>query len=386
MRNIYLDHAATTPIHAAVLEEMVAVWQAGLAGNPSSIHSFGRRARQRMNAARDSIAAALGCNAGELVLLSGGTESDNAALSGAAHAMKKRGKNQIITTAIEHHAVLHRCQQLMKDGFEVVFIQPDRSGAVSPGQVAEAMTEQTALVSVMYVNNETGAIQPIEQIGALVKERGALFHVDAVQALGNLPINLAALPIDLMSFSAHKINGPQGVGALYIARDIPFQAQMLGGVQERKRRAGTENIAGIAGFAKAVQLAVASLEEKNRHMRLLRGRLLDMLADHLGHDRFTVNGGDAGTGAPHILNVSFPEVDAETMLMNLDVEGIAAASGSACTSGSLEPSHVLQAMGLAESSLRSAVRFSFGLGNTLEEIEFTAEKIATIISRIRNKR
>jgi cysteine desulfurase len=329
------------------------------------------------------VAALLGCKPGELAFTSGGTESDNAALIGAARAQRKRGKSHIITSAGEHHAVLHTCEWLHKEeGFDLTVLPLDSTGTTSAGQVQEALRPDTGLVSIMYGNNEVGTLQPITEIGQVVKQGGALFHVDAVQALGCLHKPLRELPVDLMSFSAHKINGPQGVGALYVAGGTLLEAIQHGGSQERKRRAGTENIAGIAGFAEAIDIFVNEREKKQPFMDELRKRWIELMAEHSGTS-IAVNGSPERY-MPHIVNISFIGVDTETMLMNLDMEGIAAASGSACTSGALERSHVLRAMGLPEERLQSAVRFSFGLGNTLEELEDAAQIVGNIVRRIRN--
>lgn len=383
MKTIYLDHAASTPVHPEVAEAMVTVMREQY-GNASSIHAYGRAAKRLVNGSRDRLAALVGCRPDELVFTSGGTESDNLALFGAAEARKDRGRH-IITTAIEHHAVLHACGRLEKQGYEVTYLPVDRQGQVHPDQVREAIRTDTILISVMYANNEVGTIQPIEEIGALAAEKGIVFHVDAVQALGALPIRLGELPVDLMSFSAHKINGPQGVGALYVSRELVIEPILFGGLQERKRRAGTENMAGIAGFAKAAELAAQQLPGRAARDEELRRIFLDALETEVGAGRFHVNGHPTRRLA-HIVNVSFPECDTETMLMNLDMEGIAVASGSACSSGSLEPSHVLEAMNLPINFLNSAIRFSFGLGNTTEEMELTAEKVGTILNRLRKRR
>lgn len=381
MQSIYLDHAATTPLAPEVLEEMTEIWQ-GPGGNPSSVHAYGRTAKQQLGRARDRIASLLRCSPQELIFTSGGTESDNMALLGTAWPQRKRGRDHIITTAIEHHAVLHMVDRLEEQGFHVTRLKPSSSGVVVPEQVIEAMTEQTALVSVMVVNNETGTVQPIDRIGAAARERGILFHIDAVQALGRLSLPLRELPVDLASFSAHKINGPQGAGALYVAKGTLFEAQQLGGPQERNRRGGTENVAGACGFARALELAEYRRESKHQSMTRLRHRFLELLEALLGRDSFVINGGTLEL-VPDILNISFPGVSAESMLMNLDMEGIAASGGSACSSGALSRSHVLRAMGLPDDVTGSAVRFSFGLGNTIGEIEFTAQKIATLVLRIR---
>ncbi len=383
MNNIYMDHAASTPIHPEVAEVMMKVMTEQY-GNASSIHSFGRAAKRLISSARDQISAVIDCRPEELVFTGGGTESDNLALFGIAASRAQQGKH-IITTTVEHHAVQHTCQRLEKDGYEVAYLPVDRYGRIHPGQVAEAIRPDTILVSVMYANNEVGTIQPIAEIGQITRERGIAFHVDAVQALGAIPIRLSELPVDLMSFSSHKINGPQGVGALYVQRNIKLEPLQYGGLQERTRRAGTENIAGIAGFAKAAELVKREWSARTSRDEELRKTMLVELDEQIGSSRYQING-DPEHHLAHILNISFPECDTETLLMNLDMEGIAIASGSACTSGSLEPSHVLEAMHLAPELLQSAVRFSFGLGNTIEEVKITAKKIATILDRIRNRK
>lgn len=383
MNNIYLDHAASTPMHPLVAEAMLAVMK-GQVGNASSIHAFGREAKRIVNGARDTIALALGCGPDELIFTSGGTESDNLALFGVSSVLSDRGRH-IITNTAEHHAVLHACARLEKQGFEVTYLPVDRYGQVHPEQVAEAIRSDTILISVMYGNNEVGTLQPIEQIGQVAHSRGILFHVDAVQAFGTIPFSVKELPVDLMSLSAHKINGPQGVGALFVRKGTLLDPLIYGGNQERKRRAGTENMAGLAGFAKAAGLAVQEMDERLSRDSELRTAFLNGLNGEVGQAYYHING-HPSEHLPHILNVSFPEMKTETMLMNLDMEGIAVASGSACTSGSLEPSHVLEAMNVPEQFLQSAIRFSFGLGNTTEEMQLTAKKIATILSRIRNKR
>lgn len=385
MNTIYLDHAASTPVHPEVVETMLRVMKEHY-GNASSVHALGRAAKRLVNESREQVALLAGCRVEELVFTGGGTESDNLALFGAAKANQHRGRH-IITTQVEHHAVLHTCRQLEKEGFELTYLPVDKYGRVHPEQVEEAIRPDTILVSVMYANNEVGTIQPVTEIGEITAARGILFHVDAVQAFGKLSIDTSKLSVDLMSFSAHKINGPQGVGALYIRQGTPLDPLFFGGLQERKRRAGTENIAGMAGFAAAASLAgkqLPVLGEQDEHMRL---SLLQALNLHVGAENYHLNGHpEAGYRLPHIVNISFPACDTETMLMNLDLEGIAAASGSACSSGSLEPSHVLAAMNLPQIFLRSAIRFSFGLGNTREELEKTAEKIGTILNRLRNRR
>lgn len=382
MKTYYFDHAATTPMHPDVVKAMLEIMQ-GSGGNSSSMHAYGRTAKQQLNRSRDSISDALGCKPTELLFTSGGTESDNAALIGAARAQRKRGKTHIITSAGEHHAVLHTCEWLVKEeGFTVTVLPIDSNGRTSPEHVQAAMTPETGLISIMHGNNEVGTIQPIEEIGLIAKAGGAIFHVDAVQTLGWIDYRLSDMPVDLMSFSAHKINGPQGVGALYVAKGTPIEAIQHGGSQERKRRAGTENIPGIAGFASAVVICVNEREKKQLFMDKLRNRWLELL--HMHVDVPIVINGSEHQRLPHIVNISFIGIDTETMLMNLDMEGIAAASGSACTSGALERSHVLRAMDLPQEQIQSAVRFSFGLGNTLEELEDAAQKVGAIVRRIHN--
>lgn len=382
MSSIYYDHAATTPMHEDVIRAYVEAASAG-PGNASSLHAQGRAARSRITAARDVLARSLGCDASELVFTSGGTESDNSALFGAAWAQRDKGRIGIVTSAIEHHAVLHACRQLEKQGFKLTVLPVDDQGRVSIADAKAAIDDTTAVVSIMAGNNETGTLQPVAEIGEWARLHKAAMHVDAVQAFGYLPIDLSVMPIDLLSLSAHKINGPQGVGLLYVRKGTPFQPLLHGGSQERKRRAGTENVSGIAAFAKAAELAVTNREQRTKHVESIRDRFLTELSRLIGQDAFVVNA-EAAPRLPHIANVSFLGIRSENMLMNLDLAGVSASGGSACTSGSLQPSHVLQAMELSPEIVASAVRFSFGLGNTSEEAEKTAQIIATIWARLRN--
>ncbi|MGE7827482.1 cysteine desulfurase family protein [Paenibacillus sp. NPDC093718] len=380
MRSVYLDHAASTPVHPEVAERMMKVMTSQY-GNASSVHAFGREAKKIVNGARDRIASLLGCQSDELVFTAGGTESDNLAILGLLESLGVKGKH-VITSAIEHHAVLHTCHELERRGCEVTYVPVDSTGRVSVEDIAGAIQDNTVLVTIMYGNNEVGTVQPIFEIGELCRSRGIVFHTDAVQALGSEPINCRELPVDMWSFSAHKINGPQGVGALVVRRGLSVSPRLFGGLQEKKRRAGTENMAGIAGFTAAVEWTVMNMEARIQHYRELRSTLLEGLRQEIGEDAFVING-NSEHYLPHILNISFPGANTETMLMNLDMERIAAASGSACTSGSLEISHVLQAMKLSDPVLRSAIRISFGLGNTTQEMEYTAQKIGTILNRLR---
>lgn len=382
MTYIYFDHAATTPVHPEVVEAMLPLYTQNF-GNASSTHSAGREARAVLNKSRDTIASFIGCAPSQLLFTSGGTESDNMALFGAAAARQSIGKH-IITSQTEHHAVLHACEHLESQGFEVTYVPVDHTGLVHAADVEAAIRPDTVLISIMYANNEVGTIQPIREIGEMARARGIWFHVDAVQALSTIAIDLNSLPVDLMSFSAHKINGPKGIGALYITKQVKLEPMLYGGNQERKRRPGTENVAAIAGFAKAVQILRADTYEKQQKLEKLRTEMVSKLHRLLGPEQAVVNG-HYEERLPHILNMSFPGVSTETMLMNLDLAGIAAASGSACSSGSLEVSHVLKAMRLPEELTASAVRFSFGLYNTLDDIETAAQAVATIVNRVRNR-
>jgi cysteine desulfurase len=348
-------------------------------GNPSSTHRLGQQARQALDQARHQIATQLGCAASELVFTSGGTESNNLAIRGI---LTNHANPHMITSQVEHHAVLHVCQKLEAEGCAVTYLAVDEQGKVDVDACERAITTQTALISVMFGNNEVGSLQPIIEIGALARKHGIAFHVDAAQALGNVDICLSDLPVDLMSFSAHKIGGPKGVGALYVHRAIKLEALQFGGSQERKRRAGTENIASIVGFAKAVELAQQQRQAKQEHLQQLRTTFLQALAEHLQPGSYRLNG-SASDGLAHILNVSFPGIPSATMLMNLDLEGIAASAGSACSAGSLEPSHVLRAMQIPPECVQSAIRFSFGMSNNVNEIVKIVKKIETIYQRLR---
>lgn len=386
MNNHYFDHAATTPMHPAVAETMMEL-MLGPGGNGSSVHAYGRAAKARISRARDSICAAVGCKPGELLFTSGGTESNNTALIGAARAQRKRGRNHLVTSAAEHHAVLHTCEWLRdEEGFELTIMPVNEHGCIEPTRLSEALRPDTALVSIMHGNNEVGTLHPIAELGEAAHAVGALFHVDAVQTLAVIPYQLSAMPVDLMSFSAHKINGPQGVGALYISAGTPLEPLLHGGSQERKRRAGTENVAGIVGFAAALDICVNEREKKQPFLDKLRKRWIELMQEGVGSEYIVVNGHpDPACRLPHIVNISFLGAQTESMLMNLDMAGIAASSGSACTSGSLEKSHVLKAMALPPDRLDTAVRFSFGLGNTLEELEDAALAVTAIADRIRIK-
>ncbi|MDX8370266.1 cysteine desulfurase family protein [Bacillus velezensis] len=378
MERIYLDHAATSPMDERVLEEMKPHFF-GSFGNPSSIHSFGRESRKWVDEARADIAREISAKEQEIIFTSGGTEADNLAIFGTAAARKNGGKH-IITTAVEHHAVLHACEKLEEDGFEVTYLMPGPSGRISANQVKEALRDDTILVTVMYGNNEVGTIQPIDEIGELLSGHQAYFHTDAVQAFGYTPIDVKKSRIDMLSVSGHKLNGPKGTGFLYVNQEVKLSPILLGGEQERKRRAGTENVPGIAGLKEAVVLSNREREEKTAKYKEFKNIIMSTLEE--AGVTAEVNG-DAEKCLPHILNLYFPGVPVEALLVNLDMEGIAVSSGSACTAGSVLPSHVLTAMFGSESGrLTSSIRLSFGLGNTAEQIETAAEKLAAVVKRL----
>ncbi|WP_121611618.1 cysteine desulfurase family protein [Mesobacillus foraminis] len=378
MERIYLDHAATTPLHPVVIKEMMAVMESQY-GNPSSIHSFGREARQILDETRQELADSIGAKPNNIILTSGGTEADNFAVIGYAETNRKKGKH-IITTQVEHHAVLHSCQELEKRGFDVTYLPVDGEGLVKPEAIQDALREDTILVSVMLGNNEVGTIQPIAEIGQFLSSHQAAFHTDAVQAYGILRLNVDELKVDLLSVSAHKINGPKGLGFLYIRDGIALSPRSFGGDQERKRRAGTENVPAIAGFREAARIASEGLEEKQGIYQNFKTILIESLKKN--EISFEVNGSLA-KGLPHVLNLSFPGTNVEAMLVNLDLAGIAVSSGSACTAGSIDPSHVLVAMfGKDSERLKNSIRFSFGLNNTAEQVEKAAAETARIIKRL----
>lgn len=378
MKRIYLDHAATSPVHPEVVESMLPYFTENF-GNPSSIHFYGRGSRHALDQARLGVADSIGAKINEIIFTSGGSEADNMALIGAAAANREKG-NHIITTSIEHHAVLRACESLEKQGFKVTYLPVNENGIISLDDLKNALTDETILVSVMFGNNEIGMIQPIKEISALVHEYGAIFHTDAVQAFGLIEINVRELGIDLMSVSAHKINGPRGVGFLYAHESVKLNPQILGGEQERKRRAGTENVAGIVGLEKAISIMREQRAGKVSEYLEYKKTLIEVFKQ--ADVEFELNGNGAVT-LPHILNISFKGTNIESLLVNLDLAGIAVSSGSACTAGSIEPSHVLVAMyGKNSERIRSSIRFSFGLGNTIEEIEQAANKAAEIINKL----
>lgn len=377
MKPIYFDYASTTPadkeVAALMADTMVRCF-----GNPSSVHSFGREALALVAKARRQLAELVGARPQEIVYTSGGSESDNLALKGAAYARRQRG-NHIITTAIEHHALLHSCKQLEEQGFAVTYLQPDNDGWIDPAEVAAALRDETILISVMFANNEVGTVQPIREIGALARDRGIWFHTDAVQAAGHLPIDVAAMNIDLLSLSGHKFYGPKGIGALYVRHGIRLEPQIAGGAQEWGLRAGTENVPGIAGLGLAAQKAQAEQENENKRLGKLSERLIARIEAELPLARLN---GHREKRLPGNVNFSFLGISGESLLLNLDMAGIAASSGSACAAGSLEPSHVLLAMGLSSELARSSLRISLGRENTAAEIDYLADQIVAVVRRL----
>ena len=381
MKTIYLDHAATSPIAPEVVTVMTEAMQSYY-GNASSIHAAGREARKQLDAARATLANSIHCHPNELILTSGGTEADNTALIGTARARATEGKH-IITTQIEHHAVLHACEKLQREGFDITYLPVDEKGQVRVDDVKAALRDDTILVSIMYGNNEVGTLQPIAEIGALLQSHSAVFHTDAVQAYGLIDLNVNELHVDLLSVSAHKLNGPKGIGFLYVKQGSKVQPLLVGGSQEKKRRAGTENIAGVIAFAKAVQLAVSSREQKVAEYTRYKQLLLEQF--ELANIAYKVNGHETDV-LPHVFNVTFEGTDVESFLINLDMAGVLVSSGSACTAGSIDPSHVLVAMfGQNAVELRSSIRFSFGLGLSDEQVVEAGKRTAQIVNRLVTK-
>jgi len=375
MEHIYLDHAATTPVHPQVVEVMRPIFEEFF-GNPSSIHFHGRQARKFVDDARDEIAQIIGAQPKEIVFTSGGTEADNMAIIGAAFAQKEKGRH-IITTKIEHHAVLNTCKFLEKQGFDITYLDVDATGYIAARDVKAALQDDTILVTIMMANNEVGTLQPIEEIGALLDGTGIVFHTDAVQAFGTMAIHVDELKVDLLSMTAHKINGPKGVGFLYIREGVSLLPYQHGGEQERKRRGGTHNVSGIVGLQQALALAVRDREEKVRHYHCLRKVLIHALTE--SNMTFAINGSTDKTLA-NLVNLYIPGVNVESLLTALDLNGVSLSSGSACTAGSVEPSHVLVALYGADSDqAKSSIRISFGLYNTEDQILKAANRIVKTV-------
>lgn len=375
---IYLDHNATTALDPAVLEEMLPYFNEKF-GNASSYYRLGREAKEILEQSRRTVAALIGAQPGEVIFTSGGTESDNLAIRGIARALREKG-NHIITSSIEHHAVLRTCEDLQTDGFSVTYLPVDGSGTIDPDDVKRLIGKKTILISLMYVNNETGVIQPIEEVGKIAREAGIIFHTDAVQAAGKLPLDVKLLNVDLLSMTAHKIHGPKGIGALYVRRGTQLRPVMTGGHHEHNLRAGTENLPAIAGFAKALSLASEQREADMRSIACLRERLESQVLAQIPDIQIN------GAGAPRVANtsnISFYSIDGESILLHLDLRGICASTGSACTTGSPEPSHVLRAMGVPASIAQGSIRFSLGRDNTEHDINTVVEALVEITAHLR---
>lgn len=378
MKNIYFDNAATTKLDDEVLKEMLPYLKDNY-GNPSSIYKLGREARKTIEDSREKIAKVLNCKANEIYFTAGGSESDNTAIKGIAKANKKRG-NHIITSKIEHPAVLETCKQLEKEGFEITYISVDEKGIVDLEELKKSIKPTTILITIMFANNEIGTIQPIEEIGKIAKGNNIYFHTDSVQAVGSIKIDVQKLNIDSLSLSGHKFYGPKGVGALYVKTGVPFEKFISGGHQERNKRAGTENVAGIVGIGKAIELAYENLDEYNKKIKELRDYYVKQVEEKIPYIKIN---GDMEKRLPGNGNISFRFIEGEGLLLNLDLKGICASSGSACTSGSLDPSHVLLAIGLPHEIAHGSLRVSIGKYNTKEEIDYLIENLMEIVTRLR---
>ena len=376
---VYADNAATTKLSPAVLEAMMPYLTEEY-GNPSSLYRFGNHAKRAIEQARKEVADVLGAEPFEILFTGGGTEADNW-VKEIMRSLKARGKNHFITSAVEHHALLHSAQRLQKEGFEVTFIPVDREGRIDPEQVRAAIRPETGLVSIMFANNEIGTIYPIKEIGAICRQAGVLFHTDAVQAAGHLPINVKEMNIDLLSLSAHKFHGPKGVGAFYCRRGIPLPSLIDGGAQERGKRAGTENVAGIVGLGAALRLANEEMSEASTRVSAMRDRLIDGILQTVPMCRLN---GPRHNRLPGNCNISFLGIEGESLLLRLDLAGIAASSGSACASSSLDPSHVLLAIGLPHEVAHGSVRLSLSDYNTEEDVDYILEKLPEIVSTLRS--
>jgi cysteine desulfurase len=378
MERIYLDYAATTPTHPEVVKAMLPYFTEAF-GNPSSLHSYGQEAKGAIEEARAKVAELIGAQNGEIVFTSGGTEADNFALKGVAYANEGKGSH-IITSAIEHHAVLEACRFLERRGFEVTYLPIDRYGLVDPDNVRRAITDKTILISVMQANNEVGTIEPIVEIGKIAGEAGVYFHTDAVQTVGHIPVNVNELGVDLLAMSAHKLYGPKGIGALYIRKGTKLVSFMHGGEQERRRRAGTENVPGIVGFGRAAELAQQEMGEEAKRLTHFRDRLIKGLLERIDHTHLN---GHPVARLPNNVNISVDFVEGESMLLNLDLEGICVSTGSACSSQSLEPSHVLLAMGLSHEQAHGSLRFSLGKWTTEEGVDRVLEVLPRVVAKLR---
>lgn len=375
---VYVDHAATTYVKPEVFDEMRPYFTEFF-GNPSSIYTLGRESKKAIEKARAQIALSLGAYSTEVYFTGSGTEADNWAIKGAAYANRKKGKH-LITSAIEHHAVFEPFEFLKKDGFEVTYLPVDENGIIDPNELTKAIRPDTTLVSIMYANNEIGTVQPIKELAAIAKQKGILFHTDAVQAMGNIDVNVKDLDVDLLSMSAHKFYGPKGVGALYIRKGVRIDSILHGGAQEKNKRPGTENVPGVIGMAAALKLAYDNIEQNNKHLHNLSDKLIDKVIEQIPYVRLN---GDRERRLPGNVNFSFNFIEGESLLLMLDMKGVQASSGSACTSGSLDPSHVLLAIGLSHEIAHGSLRISFGTENTEEDVDYIVENLVEIVSKLR---
>ena len=378
-KRIYVDHSATTPVLPQVLEKMLPYFTENF-GNASSIYSEGRDAKRAIEAAREKVAKAIGADASEIFFTGCGTEADNWAVRGAAYANRAKG-NHIITSSVEHHAVLHTCQSLEKEGFEVTYLPVDEFGRVSPDDVKAAITDKTILITIMFANNEIGTIMPIEKIAKVAEEARVPFHTDAVQAIGLVPIDVSKVNINMLSMSAHKFGGPKGIGALYVKKGTKLSNFMNGGAQERNKRAGTENTPAIVGMGEAIEIATADIEGKAKKLSALRDAYIEKVLSKIPYSH--LNGHPTERLASNA-NISFEFIEGEGMLLSLDMKGISASSGSACTSGSLDPSHVLLAIGLKHEEAHGSLRVTFGEENTMEDVDYIVDNLAVIVERLRS--
>lgn len=378
MKRIYFDYAATAPCDSQVLKAMEPYFFEKF-GNPSSIHSFGQESRKGLEESRKTVADAIGARPEEIIFTSGGTESDNQAIFGVVEKLEKKGKH-IITSAIEHHAVLEPCKLLEKKGFKVTFIKPDKDGIINPQDIKDAITNDTILITIMHANNEIGTIQPISEIGEIAKDKEICFHSDCVQTAGHIPVNVDELMVDIASFAAHKFYGPKGVGALYVRKGTKIASFLIGGDQERGRRASTSNVSGIVGMAKALEIAKENLEKESSYQIALRDKLIDKI---LGNIPYTILNGHRNKRLPNNVNISFEFIEGESLILNLDLEGIACSTGSACTSSSLEPSHVLLAIDRPAEIAHGSLRITIGRFTKDEEIDFMLEVLPPIVKKLR---
>lgn len=378
VKRIYVDHSATTPMKKCVLDAMLPYFTEGF-GNASTIYAEGREAKKAVNLAREQVAKAIGATSDEIFFTGSGTEADNWAIRGVAIANKSKG-NHIITSSVEHHAVLHTCMELEKEGFTVTYLPVDEYGMVSAESVKNAITDKTILITIMTANNEIGTIMPIEEIGKVAKEQNIIFHTDAVQAIGMMEIDVDKLGVDLLSLTGHKFYGPKGSGALYVRKGTRINRFITGGAQERNKRAGTENVPGIVGLGKAIELATEDIEGHCKKLREMRDRFITRILDEIPYTR--LNGHPTNRMSSNA-NISFEFIEGESLLLMLDMKGISASSGSACTSGSLDPSHVLLAIGLKHETAHGSLRVSFGDSNTMEDVDRIVEELKTIVARLR---